>query len=200
MDLTLVERLICPEAHDTAPLVVRVDVVQAGRVQRGMLGCPVCRREWPVDEFLVRFGPRAPSPPSASIDGHAAAAFLDLTAPGIVIVDGVPGDVTSILSASYEAAVVAMDDKAGTPAAAIHGAQRVPLAPAVAAGALLFRQGRSADFVASLVNAVVPGGRVVAIRNVVADGRLREIAHDEHVSVFVREPDAVRVELARRGS
>jgi uncharacterized protein YbaR (Trm112 family) len=198
MDLTLVERLVCPEVHATTPLVVRVDAAESGRVRAGMLGCPACHREWPIEHFAARFGPPADLPASAPMDGHAAAALLNLTAPGIVIADGASAEMIRILVSSYEASVVALDDESPDASALLTGAQRVPLAPGVATGALLFRQRRTAAFIASVASAVAPWGRVIAAHGVAADARLREIARDESVAVLAREPDAVRVELTKR--
>src|SRR5262245_7580308 len=104
MDLAVVQRLVCPEQHASTPLVVRADVAEHGRLQRGALGCPSCGKEWSVNGGIAAFGARRDLP-DAPIDATAIAAFLGLTEPKLVVTDGVPPTIVVALVREYAAGV-----------------------------------------------------------------------------------------------
>lgn len=203
MDLALVERLICPRAHEPAPLVVRADEVDAGRLVRGVVGCPVCREEWPVVDGRVEFS-AAPAGNSADArDAATIAALLALTEPGkLLIVDGASVVLTAALVSEFGAIVVALDAPRDSRASAvINGAERVPLAPAAANGVLLLRPSRSEAFVASAARALAPGGRMAGALAVNVPAGVRERARDDRMWVGERErAGSAPVPLRRAGA
>src|SRR5437879_50508 len=96
--IELTEMLRCPETHEEAFLVMSTGEV--GRMVRsGILGCPVCRREYPIVKGVVDFSgggrrearvsseasppvSRLPSP----VDAPTLQALLDLSGPGGYVV------------------------------------------------------------------------------------------------------------------
>lgn len=198
MDLAIVQRLICPVPHASTPLVVRADLAEHGRMQKGVLGCPVCQVEWEVHNGIAHFGARAAHPANVVPDAATLAAFLGLTDPQLVVTDGVPAQVVESLVREFGAMVVALDaDVAPTTATVLDGAPIVPLADGIASGAVLLRS-RDAAFVASAVRSMAPEGRLVGIVALELPAGVREIARNNELWVAVREIPMVPVELLRR--
>src|SRR5689334_7890615 len=127
MDLAIVQRLICPKPHASTPLVVRADRAEHGRMQTGMLGCPVCSGEWQIADGVARFGVRTELRADAMPDATTLAAFLGLTDPHLVVTDGVPATVVESLVREFAAVVVAFDaDVSPETATIIEGAAIIP--------------------------------------------------------------------------
>jgi len=99
MFIELVDSLRCVNAHEDTWLVAGVTRMDGRRIVEGKLGCPVCRREYPVRDGVARFAgtlsdPESsrltPAPASATEErAMRAAALLGLTdAGGIVVLGG----------------------------------------------------------------------------------------------------------------
>ena len=198
MDLTIVERLACPNDHELTPLVVRADAVANGALERGILGCPSCTSEWVVDRGVAAFGPRA-ALSARDADPAVLAALLDLTEPGrIIIADGLAGGACTALARDYGALVLTLDPADdGAYAAVVDGAQRVPLAAHAARGAVLMRVERSAAFAESVVRGLAPRSRMVASLVVPVPSGVNEMARDDMLWVGACEDVSAPVALRR---
>src|SRR5437764_12986992 len=87
--------LRCPETHEEAFLVMSTGEMVGRMVRSGILGCPICRREYAIVRGVVNFsGPGtgeglpvgekeagAAGGPPRSPDGRTHPAHLDLSAP-----------------------------------------------------------------------------------------------------------------------
>jgi uncharacterized protein YbaR (Trm112 family) len=88
MYIELTDHLRCPAPHDESFLVLIPDEIVDRSIRRGILGCPVCHREYPIVDGVAVFGSRegtAERPEresDASVDAEAVAAFLGLAGPG----------------------------------------------------------------------------------------------------------------------
>ena len=92
MHVELTEILRCPNAHAESPLVASATRQVERRILQGTLGCPVCGREYPIQDGVVEFrtsvapegGARSGEYSGASKDEAAVrlAAQLNLTEPG----------------------------------------------------------------------------------------------------------------------
>jgi uncharacterized protein YbaR (Trm112 family) len=200
VDLTVVERLICPNTHAATPLVVRADATVHGALERGVLGCPACQSEWNVDDGVARFGARADLG-TTSADPAVLAALLDLTEPGrLVIVDGLADDACAALARDYGALVIALDPRERGPhAAVIEGASQAPVSAGAARGAVLMRTERDVAFIDSVVRTVAARGRVVGGTAVSVPSAVTEMARDERLWVGARDEVSAPVAL-RRGA
>jgi len=92
--------LRCPETHEEAFLVMSTGEMVGRMVRSGILGCPVCRKEYPIVKGVVNFsasGPGAGPPPRKKYafasgapprapDAPTLQALLDLTGPGGYVV------------------------------------------------------------------------------------------------------------------
>jgi len=97
--IELTELLRCPEPHGEAFLVMSTGEMLGRMVRSGILGCPICRREFPIVKGVVEFsgsgtreagnvgsptipGSRVPLP----VDAETLQALLDLSGPGGYVV------------------------------------------------------------------------------------------------------------------
>lgn len=102
MHIELTEMLRCPEAHREEMLVLSTGEVRDRMVRSGLIGCPVCHKEYPIARGIVNFrrsrervsnessGPRAavytPPSPLPSADAANLQALLELSGPGGYVV------------------------------------------------------------------------------------------------------------------
>ena len=57
MFIELSELLRCPAEHEDAYCVLSSDEIEGRRVISGIIGCPNCRAEYPIEHGVVQFGP-----------------------------------------------------------------------------------------------------------------------------------------------
>ena len=100
MHIELTEMLRCPETHEEAFLVMSTGEMVGRMVRSGILGCPICRREYAIVRGVVNFSgpgtgeglpPRqkyavASGAPPRSPDAQTLQALLDLSGPGGYVV------------------------------------------------------------------------------------------------------------------
>jgi hypothetical protein len=194
VDRGIIERLVCPGPHATTPLVVRADHIREGRLERGIVGCPVCLQEWSVVGGVARFGDPVPAAEGVigpfALTSGAAAALLGLTEPGIVLVDGAPASLADALATDYGATVVAFDPPAGEHprrASVVVGATAAPFGSGLARSALLLRAGRTDAFTASVARTVGAGGRIVGVERVPLPRGVQALLRQDGVWVAERE-------------
>lgn len=91
MHIELTEMLRCPESHREDVMVLSTGEMMGRMVRYGIVGCPVCRKEFLITNGVVDFTgtgkgepgsgpPRPPSPPPG--DPQALQALLELSGPG----------------------------------------------------------------------------------------------------------------------
>lgn len=96
MHIELTEMLRCPEPHPEAFLVLSTGEMSGRMVRHGLVGCPVCQREYRIVEGVVYFGGRGngeegrvPPPstlPPSPFPPPVLQALLDLSGPGGYVV------------------------------------------------------------------------------------------------------------------
>jgi uncharacterized protein YbaR (Trm112 family) len=99
MHIELTEMLRCPESHQEEFLVLATGEMSGRMVLRGVVGCPVCHRQYEIIEGIVDFtevlrgGPgqramrRTPAQPTpAPVDAVSLQGLLDLSGPGGYVV------------------------------------------------------------------------------------------------------------------
>ena len=85
MFIELTEILRCPRDHPESYMVAAPIAMDGRRIVRGVIGCPVCKAEFPIVEGVAYFAerPGAPhAPASPAYDVAALTAFLNLGGPG----------------------------------------------------------------------------------------------------------------------
>ncbi len=101
MHIELTEMLRCPEPHREEMLVLSTGEIRDRMVFSGLVGCPVCHKEYPISRGVVNFrrskervakessGPRPayqPPSPLPSADAARLQALLELSGPGGYVV------------------------------------------------------------------------------------------------------------------
>ena len=102
MHIELTEMLRCPEPHREDVLVLSTGEMRGRMVWSGLVGCPICRKEYPIARGIVDFrrsrervsndrtsGPRVaytPPSPLPSADAANLQALLELSGPGGYVV------------------------------------------------------------------------------------------------------------------
>ena len=85
MFIELTDHLRCPAEHAESFLVLIPDEMDGRKVMRGVLGCPLCQREYPISDGVVQFS-ESPGvvvdPPAGRVNAGAISAFLGLEGPG----------------------------------------------------------------------------------------------------------------------
>jgi uncharacterized protein YbaR (Trm112 family) len=199
MFIELVDSLRCIEAHDETWLVAAVTRMDERHVIDGLLGCPICRRQYPVRDGIAWF---TTAEPDADRLTHVAAthdeerimragALLGLTdGGGIVCLDGAWADCADALTALGPAHVVVLNANAGAAGETVSVLavdDKLPFAPgalrAVALGAA------SGSLVASASAATRSRGRLVVPADIPVPDGVLELARDG--AVWVGERGAV---------
>jgi len=95
MHIELTEMLRCPEPHREEMLVLSTGEVRERMVRSGLLGCPVCHKEYPIARGIVNFrrsrervlkDSYVPPSPLPSADATTLQALLELSGPGGYVV------------------------------------------------------------------------------------------------------------------
>jgi len=95
MHIELTEMLRCPEPHREEMLVLSTGEVRDRMVRSGLVGCPVCHKEYPIARGIVNFRRSkervlkdvyVPPSPLPSADATNLQALLELSGPGGYVV------------------------------------------------------------------------------------------------------------------
>ncbi len=213
MFIELVDALRCPYEHEESWLVLGAERMDERHVLDGVLGCPVCRRQYTIAAGVadLRTGPRpaplvAPSGAAVADPEQAIrlAALLDLTdAGGYAVLVGTWTRHASALQALSDTHLLLVNPEPGVAVgrgtSGLLADRRLPLAAGSARG-LAVDAAAGPDFLAAALASVRAGGRVVApVVLPVPDG-VTELVRDASVWVAERSaPASGLVSLARGG-
>lgn len=170
MFIELTEFLQCPEDHDDAFCIVLPDEMVGRTIMRGVIGCPACRREYPIRNGVAEFGryPAAGSAPAtAPADPDTVAALLGLTNPGgFVILLGSAATLAAALAERlggvHFVGINAPDGTEVSPALTLLNHQRkIPLRSAVARGVVVPAEMAHAAWLGEGARVLLRGQRVV---------------------------------------
>jgi uncharacterized protein YbaR (Trm112 family) len=138
--IELTDILRCPRPHEEAFLVLAPVVMEQRRVVAGVLGCPVCGAEYPIEDAVARFD-RASGPPpepteppgparaAPAYEADALLAFLDLQGAGgyVCLVGGAARHAAPLAERAPGVHVVAVNPPAGVAPAAMVSLLRSPV-------------------------------------------------------------------------
>jgi len=201
----LIDALRCPRPHPAdagATWLVAAARRASGRcIVDGVLGCPVCRAEYPIAGGVADFGERRDAgPPGASaaaadatVDALRLAALLDLVTPGGIIAVGGDWDVAldGLADLTDVPALVVEPAHAYVPrepfGALVGGA--LPVAVGALRGVALDARTATPERLTAAVRALRPGGRLVAPADAPLPDAARELARDAAHWVAERVPE-----------
>ena len=195
MFIELVDSLRCLNAHEDTWLVAAVTRMDGRRIVEGQLGCPQCRREYPIRDGIGWFTdpgsgqgwPHLTRRPSPAADDRVmrAGALLGLTdAGGIVVLGGAWADCASSIAELGPTHVVTLNDlppsDAPEPVSCLVVEDKLPFATASIRAAAL-DDPRAAALLGSAADALRSRGRLVGPAGAAVPAGVIELARDaEH--------------------
>lgn len=187
MFIELSEFLRCPEPHQDTFCVVAPERMAGRFIVRGMVGCPICHREYPIEEGVVEFGAggvggAVKAVESVEADAEAVWALLGITGPGgFVVLVGSAARLAAELAARMEGVhVVAVNGPPDPPPSRaisrLRHPHRIPLRDAMARGLVLGAESVSEPWVKEGTRVLLPGLRLVAIASSLSAPGLERLA------------------------
>jgi uncharacterized protein YbaR (Trm112 family) len=178
--IELTEMLRCPESHGEAFLVMSTGEMLGRMVRSGILGCPICRREFPIVKGIVTFlgsgergavprgAPEGPAPRSPlPADPETLQALLDLSGPGgYVVLVGTAArhavGLAGLMGGIHFVGINAPVDVEELPVLSLLVCpDMIPLRQTVARGVVVGSDRLGSDWLAEARRVVLPGRRVV---------------------------------------
>ncbi len=198
--------LRCPEPHPAGVLVMSTGEMLGRMVRSGVLGCPVCRREYPIRNGVVEFSgrstparggaapPPAPGRPGVpAVDPQTLQALLDLGGPGgyVVLVGAATRHavgLAGLMAGIHFVAINPPGDVAELPVLSLLVCDAmIPLRDAMARAAVVGADRLESPWLAEAQRIVLRGRRVVVEQAAVAwPAGLMPLATGEGLSVGER--------------
>lgn len=175
MHIELTEMLACPEPHAPDVLVLSTAQMKGRLVRFGLVGCPVCRREYPIVGGVVEFGgrgkgeegrvPAAQSP--IPLPPDTLQALLDLSGPGgFVVLVGTASryarELATLMSGIHFVGVNPPADVEELPELSlVRAPAAIPLRQAMARGVVVDAEHARSPWLAEAVRVLLRGRRLV---------------------------------------
>jgi hypothetical protein len=187
--IELSEFLRCPEPHQDTFCVVAPEHMAGRMIVRGLVGCPVCRREYRIEDGVVRFGESkgvaagaAAEERATGADAEAVWALLGIAGSGgFVVLVGSAGGLADRLASRMDGvhlvAVNPVPNLAASSAVSVltHPAH-IPLRDAMARGVVLGAESTAQPWVGEATRVLLPGLRLVATADAVLAPGLERLA------------------------
>ncbi|HYL20341.1 MAG TPA: hypothetical protein VEU74_01170 [Gemmatimonadales bacterium] len=196
MHIDLTEMLRCPEPHDEAFLVMSTGEMRGRMVRSGLLGCPVCGREYPLIKGVARFsglGEQRAVPAALPVDAESLQAFLDLSGPGgyVVLVGNAARHavgLAGLMGGIHFVGIDAPPDVEELPVLSLLSCDSmIPLRRAVARAVVVGRDHAEAAWLAEAERILLPGRRLVVEReDVTLPAGLTRVASGQRLLVAER--------------
>lgn len=172
MHIELTEMLRCPEAHEEGFLVMSTGEMLGRMVRSGMLGCPVCGKEYPIVRGVAHFSGKGKGEAGNVQDDRATIpatlqALLDLSGPGgYVLLLGCAArhavGLAGLMGGIHFVGVNAPDDVEELPVLSLLACEAmIPLRQTVARAAVVGRDRLGARWLAEARRVLLPGRRLV---------------------------------------
>lgn len=171
MFIELTDHLRCPADHAESFLVLIPGEMAGRRVVRGTLGCPVCLREYQIEQQVLRLGeaslPARPAVVAPDPGADALLTLLGLEGPGgyLALVGEAArhaADIAGLLPGIHLVLVNPPEGMELLPAASLVRAARLPLKRRSLRGAVLGQPwAMEAGWTEAAVGAILPGLRLV---------------------------------------
>jgi uncharacterized protein YbaR (Trm112 family) len=179
MHIELTEMLRCPEDHREEFLVLSTSEMNGRMVNLGVVGCPVCHREFEIIDGIVDFTEvitgerqlravrRTPVQPTTPVDAQSLQALLDLGGPGgyVVLVGSAArhaDSLASLMGGLHFIAINAPADIEQLPVMSLlQTDQVIPLRSAMARGAVVGAELARTAWVGEAARVLLHGRRLV---------------------------------------
>jgi uncharacterized protein YbaR (Trm112 family) len=184
--IELIDVLRCPNAHEDSWLVLAAGRTNGRDIIDGTLGCPVCRAEYAIVNGVVRFTdePRARAEPPDEGEAFRLAALLDLTGGrGYAVLVGETGNQAPRVRELTDMQLMLVNPPDGVAmGGGVSGLTSAPGTLPLAAGsarAIALHRAASPALLAASLDALAPGGRLLAPVALPLPAKLSELARDE---------------------
>ncbi len=180
MHIELTEMLRCPEPHEEGFLVLSTGEMLGRMVRSGILGCPVCGKEYPIVRGVAHFSgsrergagrsaapsgtaPRSPLP----VDAERLQALLDLSGPGgyVVLLGGAARHavgLAGLMGGIHFVGVSAPDDMEELAVLSLLACETmIPLRQTVARAVVVGSDRVGAEWLVEARRVLLPGRRLV---------------------------------------
>jgi uncharacterized protein YbaR (Trm112 family) len=171
--IELTEMLRCPERHEEGFLVMSTGEMLGRMVRSGMLGCPVCGKEYPIVRGVARFSGPSVAPSGTAprspllVDAQTLQALLDLGGPGgYVLLLGSAAHhavgLAGLMGGIHFVGVNAPDDVEELPVLSLLACEAmIPLRQTVARAAVVGPDRLGPEWLAEARRVLLPGRRLV---------------------------------------
>ncbi len=207
MFIDIIDALRCPNPHEESWLVASAAVTEGRDIMEGVLGCPVCRAEYPIHAGLVEFThlPASATPTASASDEQAMrlAALLDLTnVRSFAMLVGSWGTQARALHDLVDAPILLVNPPAGIELG--DGLSAVTCGPVMpvarrSAHAIALDAAVSPALVVSALSAVRIGGRIVAPATIERPSEVTPLVQDDSLWVGENTAAAEGLVSLRRG-
>lgn len=180
MHIELTEMLRCPEPHREEFLVLSTGEMSGRMVRAGIVGCPVCQKEYEIVDGVVYFSPPLtlpPSPSPSSTDPQTLQALLDLSGPGgyvVLLGSASPYAVglAALMGGIHFLGVNPPPDAEELPILSLLvSGKKIPLRDSMARGVVVGNESSTAPWLTEARRVLLPGRRlVVESENVKPEG------------------------------
>ena len=179
MHIELTEMLRCPESHREEFLVLSTGEMSGRMVRAGIVGCPVCQKEYEIVEGIVYFerremreerGANAPHPSSLishPSDPQTLQALLDLSGPGgyVVLLGSASRyavGLAALMGGIHFLGVNPPPDAEELPILSLLvSEEKIPLRDSMARGVVVGNESSGAPWLAEARRVLLPGRRLV---------------------------------------
>ncbi len=196
MHIEMIDTLRCPSTHEDSWLVGAFDRLVDREVIAGRLGCPVCGATYEISNGVVDFDgdDESRSDPHRRDAGRISAvgaddairlaAMLDLASPGgLVVLEGAWSAAGEMLASFIDARLLVMNPPPShserSPLSALRSRHTIPVAAGSCRGIALYCGGHAEVLARTAVDALRPGGRLVAPADTPMPMDARELARDD---------------------
>jgi uncharacterized protein YbaR (Trm112 family) len=168
--IELAEYLRCPADHPEAHCVLSSDAMDGRDVVRGIVGCPVCRSEYPIADRIAHFG----EPPSIRSRGPVPEAgilqaLLGISTPGgyLVLIGSAATRAAELAELIYGVHLVGVNAapnvRPGRGISLMVAAASVPLRSAMARGVIVGEEAAVSPWLAEGARVLLPGLRILVL-------------------------------------
>jgi uncharacterized protein YbaR (Trm112 family) len=191
MHIELTEMLRCPEDHREEFLVLSTSEMSGRMVYSGVVGCPVCQREYEIVAGKVFFAGRYSTPPAGLVppvgfppppDAQTLQALLDLSGPGgyVALLGGAARHavgLAALMGGIHFIGINAPPDVEELPVLSLVEADaKIPLRQAMARGVVVSAEFATDPWLAEARRVLLPGRRLVVERESVSPGGMSRLA------------------------
>ncbi len=205
MHIELTEMLRCPEPHREEFLVLSTGEMSGRMVRAGVVGCPVCQREYKIADGIVYFVRRemreergaTTAHPSSLIphpDAQTLQALLDLSGPGgyVVLVGSAAHYAVGLAALMGGIHFIGLNPPAGVEELAVLSLlvceSKIPLRDAMARGVVVGSESSGATWLAESRRVLLPGRRLVVENEAARPDGITQLATEQ--GLFVGEKRA----------